>query len=103
MKKLFWMISWAVLAASCSVKEPAIQEPVEPVKMYARMETVDDASTKVYADANLHVRWDSDDRLSIFNKNTYNQQFRFTGETGANSGEFEEAESAGSGNALEHI
>ena len=103
MKKFYWMIPWAILATSCTVEEPAISEPFEPVKMFASVETVDDSSTKVYADANLKVRWDGDDRISIFNKNTYNDQFRFTGDTGANSGEFEEVETAGSGNDLDNI
>ena len=34
------------------------------------------------------VLWHADDRVSIFNKYTYNQQYRFTGNTGANSGSF---------------
>ena len=103
MIKFFWMIPLALLATSCTVEEPAISEPFEPVKMFASIETVDDSSTKVYADENLKVRWDADDRISIFNKNTYNNQFRFLGETGANSGEFEQVEPAGSGNALANI
>ena len=44
------------------------------------------AETKVYADENLKVLWNADDRISIFNKNSYNYQYRFDGETGANAG-----------------
>ena len=45
--------------------------------------------TRVYADEDLHVRWDADDRISVFDKFTLNEQYRFTGETGANAGWFE--------------
>ena len=44
--------------------------------------------TKVYANEDLYLRWTADDRVSIFEKNTYNQEFRFTGETGDNAGGF---------------
>ena len=103
MKKFIWMIPWALLATSCTVEKPAIPETYEPETFYASIESFDDSSTKVYADEDLNVRWDSDDRISIFNKNTFNGQYRFKDGTGANSGEFEEVEAAGDGNDLEHI
>lgn len=45
-----------------------------------------DADTKVFADENLRVLWNHDDRISIFNKKTYNREFSFQGEDGENSG-----------------
>ncbi len=46
--------------------------------------------TKVYADENLKVLWNADDRISIFNKTTFNYQFAFTGDDGDTAGSFEE-------------
>ena len=61
--------------------------------------------TKVFADANMKVLWNADDRLTIFNKSTYNYQFSFTGDDGDNAGGFEEIAPTGliSGNSLSNI
>ena len=42
-----------------------------------------------YLNENGYLRWTANDQISIFEANTYNQQYKFTGETGANSGTFE--------------
>ena len=55
---------------------------------YASMEQVAVPDSRVYADESLRLLWHADDRVSIFNKYTYNQQYRFDGETGDNSGSF---------------
>ena len=84
----------AALAVSCSVEE--INSPVlekhDATVFYA---TIDEShpggtDTKVYADEEMKVRWNADDRITIFNRNTYNQQYLFTGKDGDNSGGFEE-------------
>ena len=95
----------AAMLASCSVKEEIPTPVPEDVKFYATFEQPEDAATKVYANQDLCLRWDADDRVSIFNKLTYNQQYKFLGETGANSGEFAKVESAEfvTGNPLEHV
>lgn len=61
--------------------------------------------TKVYADANMRVMWNADDRISMFKESTYNYQYRFTGEDGDNAGEFEVIAPGGliSGNSLNYI
>ena len=78
----------AVLVASCSIKEDNF-EPSQPedVVFYASFERPSE-ETRVYANEDLLLRWTADDRVSIFNKNTYNQQYKFTGETGDNAGGF---------------
>jgi hypothetical protein len=58
---------------------------------YASFEGVD---TKAFVDKDLHLFWTKDDRLSIFEGNTYNKQFRYYGETGKNSATFEEVNSS---------
>ena len=77
----------ALSFAACSVNEMDIATPAdkEAEEFFA---TIEDASTKVFVDDELMVLWHADDRVSIFNKYTYNQQYRFTGNTGANSGSF---------------
>ncbi len=63
--------------------------------------TFENEVVKTQLDNNRQLVWTADDRLSIFTT-TYNQQYVFTGETGSNSGDFEEVKVPGfhSGNAL---
>lgn len=95
----------ALFAISCSEEEPILFRPGESERVFARIESVEDPDTRVYADENLKVLWDADDRISLFNKYTYNKQYRFTGDTGQNSGEFEEVNSGAviTGNALDYV
>ncbi|MBR5175420.1 MAG: leucine-rich repeat protein [Bacteroidales bacterium] len=92
--------------ASCSTKEVDIQTPVQDdVVFYASFEQPSDIDTKVYANENLHLRWTADDRISIFNKITYNQQYKFLGETGDNAGGFNKVDGAEfvTGNEIPHV
>jgi hypothetical protein len=94
------------LVASCSTKEIDFQTPVQDdVVFYASFERPSDIDTRVYANEDLLLRWTGDDRVSIFEKNTRNQQYRFTGETGDNAGEFDKVAGSGNttGNAISHI
>ena len=45
--------------------------------------------TKVYADENMKVLWNADDRISIFNMTTSNAEYAFEGEDGDTAGGFE--------------
>ena len=85
--RIFTLGVMALLFAACSVNELDIATPdaKEAEEFFA---TIEDASTRVFVDDDLMVLWHADDRVSIFNKYTYNQQYRFTGNTGANSGSF---------------
>ena len=90
--------------AACSIKETDIDTPsVNDGEIF--FASIESAPTKVYVDENLHVLWHANDRVSIFNKNSYNQQYKFIGETGDNSGEFNkvEDESFVTGNAISNI
>ena len=96
----------AALVASCSTQEKDLQTHLQDdVVFYASFERPVDEGTRVYANEDLLLRWTADDRISIFNKNTYNQQYRFAGETGDNAGGFDKV--AGSefatGNAISHV
>ena len=96
----------AAMVASCSVQEKDLQIPnQDDVVFYASFEQPGDADTKVYANEELRLRWNADDRVSIFNQNTYNQQYAFTGETGDNAGEFKIVNTGGfvTGNAIADV
>ena len=87
--RLFLFCLLAVFATSCvNELQDARQIPnVEPV-FRATIEHPNAASTKVFADS-LRVLWNADDRVSIFNRSTFNREYRFEGQDGANSGTFE--------------
>ncbi len=96
-----------LLALSCTVQEIETQNhPYEPAPeddvFYASL--APESETKVHVDRiNEQVKtlWDEKDQISIFNKNTVNQQYEFMGNTGDNAGYFkrvsEEAVAAGNG------
>ena len=93
------------LLAACSTKEFGIQTPLQDdIIYYASFEQPAEYGTRVYANEDLHLRWTADDRVSIFGKNTYNQQYKFLGETGDNSGGFSKVEGAEyvTGNPISH-
>ncbi len=77
----------ALILASCATNERELA-PLSPVyeEFYASVESPD--TTKTYTDNQYRVLWNEDDRISIFNRDTYNQQYRFNGKTGDNSGSF---------------
>ena len=96
-----------LLAVSCTVQEVDIIKPQTEAGhevFYASLES-SEADTKVYLDEYIKILWDEDDRISIFNKSTLNQQYRFNGETGDNAGTFGWVSTAyfGAGNDLDYI
>ena len=57
-------------------------------EFYAFFEDSTVYGTKTYVDDRMTLRWTKDDRVSIFVGNTYNQEYKYAGETGANNGTF---------------
>ena len=89
MKKLLTLVSLALLVAACQVEEDYLNERVSAeVVLYATIEDETAPETKVYADAQMKVLWNQDDRITVFNRYTYNDQFYFKGEDGDNAGAF---------------
>ena len=78
-----------LLVVSCTVRELDIKAPatLEDDVFYASLESYE-PDTKVYLDENIKILWDAEDQISIFNKTSHNQQYKFLGETGENSGTF---------------
>ena len=64
-------------------------DPVRKSVFHASTELPSTSGTKVYADEDMKVLWNADDRISIFNLTTYNYQFAFTGDDGDTAGGFE--------------
>lgn len=98
----------AAFAVSCSVNEKDYSnlEDLTSDVFFAQFETPEEKlETKVYATEDLYIRWNTNDRITIFNKYTYNQEYRFEGETGDNSGKFKRVDDGDfvTGNALENI
>ena len=95
----------AALVASCSIQEENFEtsEQKDGAIFYASFEQPSEG-TRVYVNEDLHLRWNADDRVSIFGKNTFNQQYKFLGETGDNSGGFSKVDGAEyvTGNPISH-
>ena len=88
MKKGFFLQSLVcLLAVSCSVHEMDTKDVASygDDVFYASLESSD---TRVYLDENIKILWDENDRISIFNLTTENQQYEFEGKTGDNAGTF---------------
>ena len=84
-----------LLIASCTVyKEEEFESPLQH-RYHAVAEEPVDSETRVYADSKLRVRWNEGDHISIFERNTYNQEFEFLGDTGDTAGDFDPVESGG--------
>ena len=92
------------LIASCSVQEEDFKAPVQDDVIFHASFEQPTEETRVFANKDLLLRWTADDRVSIFNKTTINQEFRFSGQTGDSSGEFVSVgNSSASGRAISHI
>ncbi|MBR4046812.1 MAG: leucine-rich repeat domain-containing protein [Alistipes sp.] len=65
----------------------------------------DKEATRTYIEEGKYLRWNEDDRLTIFYGNTLNRQYKFNGATGDNSGTFSlvPSDELGTGNAFDHI
>lgn len=98
MKKTLYLLSMLFIAA-CTADNLGIEESADnDMKFYASFEGAE--LTKTYLNDEGDIRWTADDRISIFAGNTYNQQYRFDGETGQRGNTFTAVGTAGTGAAL---
>ena len=95
---------------SCSIDNDVLQEPFiesDEDLFYAEIEQVDILApeTRAYVDDQLRVLWHTDDRISIFNRSTYNQEYRFNGLTGDNGGSFSKVDNDAfvTGNTIPYV
>ncbi len=107
MKRIaLYFVMAATLVASCSTQEKNFAtQTQDDVLFHASFEPIAEDGTKVYANEDLLLRWTTDDRVSIFNKITYNQEYRFIGQTGDYEGGFNKVDDPEfmTGKAIPHV
>lgn len=105
MRKILLLTASALILFSCSKQDVSdfSIENEEITIFHASMESAPVSDTKVYSNDQLKLRWNADDRISLFEKKSRNKEFKFLGEEGASSGEFEKVSFIfGSGNPVPH-
>lgn len=92
MKFRFLLLGLLLFSVSCSLNESLVLDNNIDVftneLFFATINEQPDSDTKVYSDNQLRIYWNENDRISIFSKNTYNQQYCFLGQNGDNAGSF---------------
>ena len=87
MRRLFAIIVAAIALAGCSMDNITVSYQTDHNDIYyASFEEFGD-KTRTYVDEDVKLLWHEDDRISLF-RTTLNEQFKFTGATGDNSGGF---------------
>lgn len=85
MKQLF-SLCFLLILAGCTESSFEGNHPISGnEEFYA---TFEDTDSRTYVDEQIRMRWNAEDEITIFKKNTYNRTFMFTGNTGANAGGF---------------
>ena len=88
-----------IFGALLAVMVSCVQKEIEPEETTrtSRAEkvfyaTIDDqqgnSDTKAFADSELKIRWNKDDRITIFDHSTYGEEYYFKGEDGDKAGPF---------------
>ena len=78
-----------IIVVSCKVEQDSfIPVTSDDSVFYATIESPGDPESRVFVDNQIRVRWDAGDHVSIFNRNTFNREYAFNGQTGDNSGTF---------------
>ncbi len=107
MKSVFFLQPLiCLLVISCSVHEIDTQYMSTSSQdvFHAYLESYSEPDTRVYVNEEIKILWDAKDQISLFNKATLNQKYRFTGNTGDNVGEIEKvSDPFGTGNDLPYI
>ena len=109
MKKILSVAILLMVLSSCtSIEKEFDGRFMSPKTHINRFHATIEASstdTKAYADENLKVLWNAWDQISVFNQNTYNSLFIFTGEDGSNAGDFDDqtTDVLHTGNELDYI
>ncbi|MBO5234683.1 MAG: leucine-rich repeat domain-containing protein [Alistipes sp.] len=104
MKRLFILFaSFPMLLCGCSSFDEQNDTPIQPSMKEVQAGFAKE--TRTYVENERLLRWHEDDRLTVFYGNTLNDQYKFKGKTGDNSGTFSLVPSGelGTGNTLPNI
>ena len=85
MKQLFFLCLLLILTGCTESSFEGNHSISGNEEFYATIEGTD---SRTYVDEQIRMRWNAEDKITIFKKNTYNRTFMFTGNTGANAGGF---------------
>ena len=97
-KHLSLILFLAILVSGCNQEELSRNESVNGKTFTASFEQNE---SRTYIEDGKYLRWTTGDYISLFNSNTLNQQYKFDGKTGDNSGTFSKVETTfGTGNDL---
>ena len=91
MKRIIVSLSiflFAIALAGCSSQSEEMNQSSAYEKFYASIESDMKPDTRVSADADYHVLWNADDRISIFKYDSINMEYRFDGNDGDKNGSF---------------
>lgn len=106
-KRLFFLTVLTILSVCCTNEMDGVrllqQRAEAPAKTVFYATIADGAQTKVFADEQMRVLWNAADRISIFDKNTGNQQYQFEGEDGDNAGSFSYVSGETTATQLGHV
>lgn len=88
-----------MIIAGCSKSVDISEGSADPSPLERATVTLkggfEDVETRAYVDDELHLFWTADDRISVFEGNTYNQEYMYEGETGDNKADFNPVTSGG--------
>ena len=106
MKKLFVFFTFLAGMCACTAIEDneEVAQSVDRDWFRVSVETASQPDTKIYLNEDYKIRWNKGDRISVFNKSSFNRQYRFTGEDGASSGTIEKVGTVfNSGEPISHV
>lgn len=87
---IFTIAAAALSALSCDQEKKIEVMVTDSAKPYFNATIEAPAGeTKVYANEDLHLRWNRQDEISVFDHLTYNRKYIFTGDDGDSDGKFE--------------
>ena len=105
MKKLFTLLALVLCSCAETFVGEEIAKPNSENLPDLTAAFAEEDATRTYIEDGKYLRWNEDDRLTIFYGNTLNRQYKFNGQTGDNSGTFSLVPSGelGTGNAFDRI
>ena len=105
MKKLFTLLALVLCSCAETFVGEEIAKPNSENLPDLTAAFAEEGATRTYIEDGKYLRWNEDDRLTIFFGNTLNRQYKFNGQTGDNSGTFSLVPDGmlGTGNAFDRI